>query len=260
MAREEAAPRVGVKDFETVTYEHTAAVSAGEVLELNPGLGLVGVAVSSYDADATGVYYVKGVFNLPIASGVTVSQYDRVWWDVSADEIIKDPAKADIYLGYAVADGTAAGGYVDVAINELRPASGQSSQSIVFQGDATLDLTDATSVATLASSGDLPDGLGGDVVIPVRVFAYVTTTVAADSTAPIITVQDAAGNSAGLTLTLTDGDAANDIATASLADGATTTAVDLTAEDLQVKVTTAAADAATAAGECKVLVECLLVN
>lgn len=130
----------------------------------------------------------------------------------------------------------------------------------IVQGSATLDLTTADSSATLIPAGSFDAGVGGDVVIPIRIIAYVTTTVAADSTAPIITVEDTAENSAGATLTFTDGDAAGDIAVASVADGAALTAVDITSEGMQVRVTTAAADTGTAAGEAKVFVEYLLVK
>lgn len=134
-------------------------------------------------------------------------------------------------------------------------------QSAYFGSDGNvLDLTDAStpSTVTLASSGDLLAAKGGDIVVPVAVYAYVTTAVAADSTAPVVTIQDGAGNSTGLTLTLTDGDAVDDIALATLSDGTGITAVDLTSENLRAAVTTAAADAGTATGECKIIVECLL--
>lgn len=156
----------------------------------------------------------------------------------------------------------------DDAITSAKIASGAvdgealGMQKVILQGDAVLDLTDDStpSQATIASSGDITATRGGDTLIPVRIWAYVTTEVAADSTAPIITVEDSDGTDAGLALTLTDGDAAGDIATAAVSDGDAMTAVDLTAKDLVVTVTTAAADAGTAAGECKVIVECLLVK
>lgn len=130
----------------------------------------------------------------------------------------------------------------------------------IVQGDATLDLTSTSSTATLIPQGSFAARDGGDVVIPIAIYAYVTTTVAADQTAPIITVQDTGGNSTGATLTFTDGDAAGDLAKSEVADGAALTAVDLTSEGLRVKVTTAAADAGTAAGEAKVFVQYLLVK
>ena len=139
---------------------------------------------------------------------------------------------------------------------------GNRNKSYTFQGDSVLDLTDAStpSKATIFSRSDIEAKVGADTVIPVQIHAQVTTEVAADSTTPIVTVQDSGGNSTGLTLTFTDGDAVDDYATASLGDGTATTPVDLTSENLEVAVTRAAADSSTAAGEAKVLVECILVE
>lgn len=130
----------------------------------------------------------------------------------------------------------------------------------IVQAEAALDLTTTSSSATLIPQGKFAAIDGGDVVIPIAIYAYVTTTVAADNTAPIITVQDTGGNSSGATLTFTDGDAAGDLAKAEVADGAALTAIDLTSEGMEVAVTTAAADAGTAAGAAKVFVQYLLVK
>lgn len=134
------------------------------------------------------------------------------------------------------------------------------SQVVFLQGDSTLDLTDAStpSEATIASSGAGSASRGADKVVPIQAYCLVTEAVAADSTAPIVTIQDDSGNSSGLTITLTDGDAVDDIAFAKVSDGDAMTAVDLTSENLEAEVTTAAADAGTAAGECKVIVQALL--
>jgi predicted RecA/RadA family phage recombinase len=119
MARSEANVKIGHKNFESVQYANSSAVSAGEVIELDATLKLIGVAHSDYDAGAEGVYYVKGTFQLPIADGVTVSQFAVCYWDQSASKVVTtDTGADDIPVGYAVAAGTAAGGYVDVAINE----------------------------------------------------------------------------------------------------------------------------------------------
>lgn len=130
----------------------------------------------------------------------------------------------------------------------------------IVQAESALDLTSTSSTAILIPQGSFAERDGGDVIIPIAIYAYVTTTVAADATAPIITVQDTSGNSAGATLTFTDGDAAGDLAFAAVADGAALTAIDNTSEGMRVKVTTAAADSGTAAGEAKVFVQYLLVK
>ena len=119
MARTEGNLKVGHKNFESVQYANSSAVSAGEVVELDSTLGLMGVAHADYDADESGTYYVKGTFQLPIADGVTVAQFNVCYWDKSANKVvIVDSGADDVAIGYAVAAGTAAGGYVDVAINE----------------------------------------------------------------------------------------------------------------------------------------------
>jgi len=119
MARTEGNPAIQHKDYESVQYASSDAVSAGEVVVLDAQLGTVGVAAEALAANDTGTYYTKGVFTLPVASGVTVSQFDICFWDVSENKvIITGPASGDPVVGTAVKDGTAAGGYVEVALNE----------------------------------------------------------------------------------------------------------------------------------------------
>jgi predicted RecA/RadA family phage recombinase len=117
MSRAEANVQISNKEFESVKYAHSAAVSAGEVIVLSSGL--VGVAAEAGDASESITYYVKGVFQFPIASGVSVTQFQQCYWDVSENNVIVSGAIAgDPILGMAIAAGSAAGGYVSVSIND----------------------------------------------------------------------------------------------------------------------------------------------
>jgi predicted RecA/RadA family phage recombinase len=111
---------LGVKNTDTIKYTNSSAVNAGDVVYVE-GLGAL-VAYDDYDASAEGVYYKKARITVDITSGVTISQGNRVYFDASAETVQLESSAAltssDFYLGIAVADGTAAGGYVDVDINE----------------------------------------------------------------------------------------------------------------------------------------------
>lgn len=113
---------IGHKNNDTVVYAHDSAVEAGEVILLDSTIGLVGVANGAYAEDEAGTYTIRGVVRLPIATGVTIAQFKECYWDVSADAvIIASPAPGDPSIGYAVADGSAAGGWVDVDLNAVTP-------------------------------------------------------------------------------------------------------------------------------------------
>ena len=100
---------------DTIQYAHTAAVTAGEVLNL-AGVGVI-IALDTASANETATYQRKGIFQLPIGAGVTVVQGNRCYWDVSENAIIlTGMAAGDFELGRAVADGSAVAGYVDVEI------------------------------------------------------------------------------------------------------------------------------------------------
>lgn len=231
-------PKLSGKD-ETVDGEtiHVLAYDGSDKV-------LIATGTSVPTADKAG--YAKGcLFIKTDAADGTKGLYENQGTTSAADfNLIGDIGQAEI-------------GASAVGLEEMEGV-----QALWFQGDATLDLTDATtpSQAIILTSGDVVTGRGGDIVIPLKVVAYVTTEVAADATVPIVTIEDGAGTNTGLSLTLTNGDAVGDVAIAELADGDAAAAIDLTAEDLVATVTTAAADAATATGECKVLVLCLFVK
>ena len=104
---------------DTIEYTHSAAVSAGECIYV-AGIGFLR-ASTAIAISTKGLYYTKGVFQFPITSTVTVSQGDKCYWDVSANKVIKSGMEyGDCYIGRAIADGSAAGGYVDIEVNNAK--------------------------------------------------------------------------------------------------------------------------------------------
>jgi len=82
-------------------YTPSAAVDAGEVVQLNDGRA--GVCVTDIAASALGAVYTAGIFDITSASSTTFTAGDPVYWDASASVAIDTPATADdIYLGTAV--------------------------------------------------------------------------------------------------------------------------------------------------------------
>jgi predicted RecA/RadA family phage recombinase len=101
---------------ETIMYASSSAVSVGEVIYV-AGLGVLR-AMEAGAANESIAYAVKGVFNFPIYTAVTVAQGDACFWDASENKIIlTGMVEGDFFLGYAISAGTAAAGYVDVEIN-----------------------------------------------------------------------------------------------------------------------------------------------
>jgi predicted RecA/RadA family phage recombinase len=140
-------------DNDTVRYSHTSAVSAGELIYV-AGLGVLR-ATAAYDADAEGVYQNKGVITVPITSGVSVSQGDKCYWDISANTIITSSMVSnDFYLGRAEEAGTAAGGYADIDISakniDYRSSDGKLPKLVCVAADTAL-LTAATTQVPLAT-------------------------------------------------------------------------------------------------------------
>lgn len=103
----------------TIRYTNASAATAGEVIFV-AGIGPM-IAESSYDADAEGLYAIKGKFQFPIGTAVSISQGDKCYWDKSANAVIKTGMIAeDFYLGRAAADGSATAGYVVIEIDNNR--------------------------------------------------------------------------------------------------------------------------------------------
>jgi len=120
MSRSEANIGVSHKDNEVIKYAHASATTAGEVLHVD-GIGAL-VAAEVGDAAESISYYYRGTVQIPITAGVTITQGQKVYWDVSANTaVLADSASlvsGDFFVGTAVAAGTAAGGYVTVSLND----------------------------------------------------------------------------------------------------------------------------------------------
>ena len=154
------------KNIETVMYANSGAVSKGEVITV-AGIGAL-VAATDIGSATTGTYYTRGNFRFTLASGENPSQGQRVYWDVSADKAIAfqsaSLATGDIYLGRAVANASASGGYVDVELNTA------GSPEIVDNRVAVKNVASATLKAALTGSAvNLFSMAKGDTILEVIV-------------------------------------------------------------------------------------------
>lgn len=129
-----------VKDsLDEVVYAHASAVSAGEIIVLPNGMP--GVAATDIEANAEGVYTVKGVVQVLMTTGYLVTQGDKVYWDASASKAVTTTVGAgDPFLGKAETNITGLGGYVDVRLGEAdnRTSDGLTAEAVLaFVGDHT---------------------------------------------------------------------------------------------------------------------------
>lgn len=102
----------------TVLYANAAAVDAGEIINI-AGIGAA-VALAAYGANVEGVYQFRGVVQVPLNTGVTANQGNKLYWDASANKAILSSgavAADDFYLGQALQNGTAKAGFVKVDLN-----------------------------------------------------------------------------------------------------------------------------------------------
>lgn len=139
-------------------------------------------------------------------------------------------------------------------------AKGQAIQTV--QAEAELDLTSTNnSVNVLIQGDDIGAASGADKAYPLKIDGIVTEEIASDSTDAVVQVQDSSNNTTGISITTTDGDAVDDFVTSGDAsDDTALTPVDLTSEDMILKVSTAAADSSTAAGKVKFVVHVMLIK
>lgn len=103
-------------DSDVIVYAHGSAVTAWTPIFV-AGLGVLVPQVSN-DASVSTSFYNKGVFKFTIASAVTVSKGDPLYYDSAAGKVQKTLPTTGFYLGVAVENGTATAGYVNVAINK----------------------------------------------------------------------------------------------------------------------------------------------
>lgn len=76
----------------------------------------IGVAVNDVAANASGVFRVRGVFNLPKLSTDNVAQGALLYWD-NANLRLTTTASGNTLAGYAVAAAGSGVATVDVSIN-----------------------------------------------------------------------------------------------------------------------------------------------
>jgi len=147
--------------LESVKYTNSSSASQGEIIYV-AGIGAM-VAHDDYDANAEGVYYIRGIVKVSLASGESVSQGEAVVWDTSTNSArVCDSSSltvGDLYLGVAYADGTASGGYVEVLLNEQKPGFGPTWKTITGT-TATITTIDPAIVIDATSNAvtvTLPD-------------------------------------------------------------------------------------------------------
>jgi predicted RecA/RadA family phage recombinase len=169
------------KEAGQVEYANAAAVTVGDVIFI-PGVG-VAVAAGTYGATVSGVYYTDGIFEFPIASGVTVTQGTRCYWDVSEEEVITTGMVAgDFELGRAIAAGSAAGGYVQVRVG-ASAIDGRSAEGLTAAKIAALV---GTHVA-VATTGVLETVTNAAIATTDTIFAQISSVVATGGTITKVT-------------------------------------------------------------------------
>jgi hypothetical protein len=143
------------------------------------------------------VYYTKGTANVTIATGVTISQFDRLYWNTSTNTATNVIASGLFYMGYAVSAGSAAGGYVDVALNELPPLSSSVASGITTGSIASKTIATAQLEALLdTNTNNLFSLNAGDTVLEIQIIvgtaagAACTVDVGLDGTAAAVADTD----------------------------------------------------------------------
>lgn len=110
-----------VQDACIVPYTATAAVSAGQVVQLPDGRA--GVAVDSYSAGALGHFHVKGRHRVAKTASMVMLPGSELFWDASANAAhLLFGNDKDFYLGSCADDAASSDAEVDVLLNE-RPAA-----------------------------------------------------------------------------------------------------------------------------------------
>lgn len=101
--------------LDRIEYAHTSAVTAWTPI-WTAAFGVL-IPMTSEDANITATYYRGGPFNFKIATAVTVSKGDVVYYNTTNDDVqLTNPEGSGFLLGQAIAAGSAAAGYVDVQV------------------------------------------------------------------------------------------------------------------------------------------------
>lgn len=107
-----------VQEGDRIDYTPTAAVAAGDVVQVD---SRAGVATSAIAAGALGSLQTCGIYTVAKTTGVVVLTGAELWWDVSAAKAILRPAgggsDVDFFLGTATADATSAATTCKVDLN-----------------------------------------------------------------------------------------------------------------------------------------------
>lgn len=110
--------RIPEAQCDVLNYAHGSATTAWTPVYINAGVG-VGIPQVSNSANATGAYYTRGRFVFTITSSITVASGDKLYFDTSANTVQLIPNTTCVPLGIAAEAGNAAGGKVEVLINEF---------------------------------------------------------------------------------------------------------------------------------------------
>lgn len=70
--------------YEVIDYTPTSNVSRNQVVRVND---LVGVALQDIAANTTGSICLRGVFWMPKATGISINQGAKVYWDSSNNNV-----------------------------------------------------------------------------------------------------------------------------------------------------------------------------
>ena len=157
MISQEIDLRKAFKENDTIRYTDSSAVTVGDCLYVD-GIGALR-AVDTYGASEEGVYQIKGLARVSLATGENPQQGTKVYWDVSAGEAraagSSSLVSGDFLLGVAASDASASGGYVEVNLNEV------AADEDGFKAVA------ATATLTLKDKNILVSGASGAVVLTV---------------------------------------------------------------------------------------------
>jgi hypothetical protein len=137
--------------FEKITYKHNAAVNAWEPINVT-GLGPL-IPIANAEANQLCVYYRFGVFKFTVASNITITAGEAVYYDSANEVVQKTPPAPDngFYLGKALSGGTgnATGTVsVEVSLNDNPPIDSD------FESD-NITTTGDVSCANVFASGDI---------------------------------------------------------------------------------------------------------
>lgn len=214
------------------------------------GIALEHIASQTSDGDARCSVLIDGYFTYYLASVAVTDAGMPVF--ISDDNTLSKVAAGNQCIGYIVAvDST------NYAVIKLCGFWSEGASRWISKTSAIVDLTTVNDLVIVSHESENPNG-----ILVCHAAIFVTTTLACDSTPPVVTLGHTTGTVTAIgTFTGTDGDAGGDVITFA-ADKDAFDAADGSAlvqapagKAIIAKVTTAAADAGTAAGAGKVIMQ-----